>query len=104
MERQEQIRKMAQDICRLGKPCEKCSAYPDACKAVKYAERFYDADYHKKTENTVEVVRCRDCTKGHKKFIKNEEVVECQLYHHDDPRQYKDLMEYCSHGVRREEE
>lgn len=45
-----QIEEMAKDICKLGKPCEKCSAYPDACKAVKYAERFYNADYRKQSE------------------------------------------------------
>ena len=104
MEKQEQVKKMAQDICRLGKPCEKCSAYPDACKALTYAERFYDANYRKQTENTVEVVRCKDCIKGHKKFIRHQEVVECQMYHHDDSRQYKYPMHYCAHGMRREEE
>lgn len=44
-----QIEEMAKDICKLGKPCEKCSAYPDACKAVKYAERFYNAGYRKQS-------------------------------------------------------
>lgn len=35
MTEQKQIEEMAKDICKLGKPCEECSAYPDACKAVK---------------------------------------------------------------------
>ena len=52
--------------------------------------------------DVVEVVRCKDCTKGFRKFIGKTDVVECQLYHHDDKRQYKDPMDYCSHGVRRE--
>ena len=46
----QQIDEMAKDICKLGKPCSECSAYPDACKAVKYAERFYTADYRKQIE------------------------------------------------------
>ena len=49
-----QIDEMARDICRLGKPCEKCSAYPDACNAVKYAERFYTAGYRKQEWISVE--------------------------------------------------
>lgn len=58
------------------------------------------------TENVdvVEVVRCKDCTRGFRKFIGKTETVECQLYHHDDKRQYKDPMDYCSHGVRREKD
>lgn len=54
--------------------------------------------------DAVEVVRCKDCTRGFGKFIRHERVVECQLYHHDDKRQYKDPMDYCSHGVRREKD
>lgn len=53
-------------------------------------------------EDVVKVVRCKDCGRGHGKFLRNEPVIECQLFHHDDPRQYKDLMDYCSHGVRRD--
>lgn len=54
--------------------------------------------------DAVEVVRCKDCTRGFGKFIRHDKVVECQLYHHDDKRQYKDPMDYCSHGVRREKD
>lgn len=53
--------------------------------------------------DAVEVVRCKDCTRGFRKFLGKTDVVECQLYHHDDKRQYKDPMEFCSSGVRREE-
>ena len=51
----------------------------------------------------VEVVRCKDCMKGFTKFIKNEKYIECQLYHHEDKRQYKDEMDFCSHGVRKDD-
>lgn len=51
----------------------------------------------------VEVVRCKNCTRGFRKFLGKTEVIECQLYHHDDKRQYKDPMAFCSSGVRREE-
>ena len=54
--------------------------------------------------DAVEVVRCKDCTKGFRKFLGKTDVVECQCYHHDDKRQYKDPMDYCSHGVRREKD
>lgn len=73
--KEEKIKEMAQDICRLGKPCENCSAYPDACKAVKYAERFYDANYGKQHEaewkkvyqnNIAAVYECSRC--GHLSF------------------------------------
>lgn len=53
--------------------------------------------------DAVEVVRCKDCVRGFRKFLGKTDVVECQLYHHDDKRQYKDPMEFCSSGVRREE-
>ena len=58
-----QIEEMAKDICKLGKPCEKCSAYPDACKAVKYAERFYTAGYRKQSEGEWYEGICTNC--GH---------------------------------------
>ena len=92
MTEQQQIEKMAQDICRLGKPCEKCSAYPDACKAVKYAEKFYNAGYRKQRENTVEVVGCKDCTyrDGEEDLCGN---IYCGLH---DGRFDKDG--YCSYG------
>ena len=61
-----QIEEIAKDICKLGKPCEKCSAYPDACKAVKYAERFYTAGYRKQKEGhwyiaEYEYLTCSEC-------------------------------------------
>ena len=51
--------------------------------------------------DVVEVCRCKDCTRGFAKFLKKEKVIECQLFRYDDPRQYKDPMDYCSHGVRK---
>lgn len=40
------------------------------------------------------VTRCKDCIK----------CIACQLYHYDDKRQFKDLMDYCSYGQRKEGE
>lgn len=54
--------------------------------------------------DVVPVVRCKDCIRGFTKFIKNEKVIECQLFNYDDSRQFKDLMDYCSHGVKNEGE
>ena len=64
--------------------------------ATQFLDNIPDADVDK-------VVRCKDCDRGHLKHKKMEPVIECQFYHHDDPRQYKGLMDYCSHGVRKEE-
>lgn len=80
-----------------------CTHATIECRLCKEARALIAQGYIRKTESTVEVVRCKDCTKGHKKFLKHQEVVECQLHHHDDPRQYKDPMHYCGHGTRREE-
>ena len=52
--------------------------------------------------DVVEVVRCKDCRRGFKKYIGNNACVECSLFRYDDTRQYKDYMDFCSHGVRRE--
>ncbi len=53
--------------------------------------------------DVVEVCRCKDCIRGRKKFSRyGEPLVECQLYHYNDTRQYKGEMDYCSQGVSRE--
>ena len=57
--------------------------------------------HYKSTVDVAEVVRCKNCIRGFEKFIKGEKYIECQLYHHEDKRQYKDVMDYCSHGVRK---
>lgn len=50
-------------------------------------------------------VFCKDCMSGRKKHLpRMGETVECQKYHHEDPRQYKNLFDYCSQGVRRVED
>ena len=72
----------------------------------KYCEGLFEATEiieNTETVDAVKVVRCKDCTRGFRKFIGKTDMVECQLYHHDDKRQYKDPMEFCSSGVRREE-
>ncbi len=45
-----QIEEMVKDICKIERPCKECSAYPGACKAVRYAERFYHASYRKTSD------------------------------------------------------
>lgn len=50
MSRDKQIEGMVKDICKIEKPCKECFAYPDACKAVRYAERFYHAGYRKASD------------------------------------------------------
>lgn len=70
---------------------------------------FWHMDAHEVDPNTIVAVNdglvfCKDCISGRKKhFPKMGETVECQKYHHDDPRQYKNLFDYCSQGVRRDE-
>ena len=59
---------------------------------------------HAPTIDAVPVVRCKDCNRGHLKHMRGEPCIECQLFHYEDPRQYKDLMDYCSHGVRKDGE
>ncbi len=51
--------------------------------------------------DVVEVVRCRDCKIGFKKFVGGKELIECQRHAYDDPRQYKFLDDFCSYGVRK---
>lgn len=54
--------------------------------------------------NPISVVYCKDCKNGRRKYLtRMGETVECQKCHHDDPRQYKELLDYCSQGVRRKE-
>lgn len=53
--------------------------------------------------DVVEVVRCKDCIKGCRKFIGKTETVECQCYYYMDTRKFKDPMDFCSHGARKEQ-
>ena len=55
MSKDKQIEEMAQDICKGRRNCAKCTAYPDACKAVEYAERYYTAGYRKADEVSREI-------------------------------------------------
>ena len=71
---------------------------------------FWWQDVHEVDPNTLVAVNdclvfCKDCMSGRKKFLPHfGEMVECQKYHHEDPRQYKNLFDYCSQGVRRDED
>ena len=55
------------------------------------------------TGEVEEVVRCKDCDRGHRTTIGKTDVVVCHRYFHEDIRGYKDPMNYCSHGVRKEQ-
>lgn len=67
------------------------------------AEYEYMKEQEKKEKpDVVEVVRCKDCTKGHRKLIRKTDMVECQCYYYLDTRKFKDPMDFCSHGVRKE--
>lgn len=70
---------------------------------------FWWMDVHEVDPATLEAVNdsivfCKDCMSGRKKHLPRiGDTVECQKYNYDDPRQYKNLFDYCSQGVRREE-
>ncbi len=70
--------------------------------ACEIKQGFADMVCEAPTIDAVPVVRCRDCNRGHLKHMRGDPCIECQLFHHEDPRQYKDLMDYCSHGVRKD--
>lgn len=69
---------------------------------------FWHMDVHEVDPNTLEAVNdslvfCKDCAHGRVKFFqKMGETVECQKYNYDNPRQYKNLFDYCSQGIRRD--
>lgn len=60
MSREKQIEEMARAMCPFSKNtlCRECS---DECFYKDYAEKAYNADYRKQSEDNVEVVRCKDC-------------------------------------------
>ncbi len=54
----EQIEEIAKYLCKSYSPY--CSMCPD-CYAEEEATALYNAGYRKQSENTVKVVRCKDC-------------------------------------------
>ena len=44
------IEEMARDICRVKQNCNDVCYPINSCRALKYAERFYDAGYRKQSE------------------------------------------------------
>ena len=83
---------------------DECHNYPRECDLCIISSDSVNPHPYFEDRDLVEVVRCKDCTRGFRKFLGKTAVVECQLYHHDDKRQYKDPSDYCSHGVRREKD
>ena len=94
----EQIKEMAQLMC------EDCAASGTHCPTelcddvVQQAQVLYNAGYRKQSEDTVEVVRCKDCR--HCKFNSCSETYKC------DRRVYftETVAEdgFCSYGERKE--
>jgi hypothetical protein len=50
MSREKQIEEMARDICRVKQSCNDVCHPINSCRALKYAERFYNAGYRKQSE------------------------------------------------------
>ena len=73
-------------------------------------DTFWTRDVHEVDPNTLDavddrIVYCKDCMNGRKKYLPNMvAAVECQKYDCEDPRQYRNLLDYCSRGVRRIED
>ena len=47
MSKEKQIEEMAKDICRVKQSCNDVCHPINSCRALKYAERFYNAGYRK---------------------------------------------------------
>lgn len=61
MSKEKQIEEMAQTICN-GCHCHDKCVIDGICDAVlENANTLYNAGYRKQSENTADVVRCRDC-------------------------------------------
>ena len=50
MSKEIQIEEMARDICRVKQSCNDVCHPTNSCRALKYAERFYNAGYRKQSE------------------------------------------------------
>jgi hypothetical protein len=50
MSKEKQIEEMARDICRVKQNCNDVCHPINSCRALKYAERFYNAGYRKQSE------------------------------------------------------
>ena len=65
MSREKQIEEMARTMCRNYQPNGNCFAGDELCGlecVYGYcAERIYCAGYRRQSEDTVEVIRCKDC-------------------------------------------
>ena len=54
MSREIELKRMAKDICHLDRPCDLCMMSFE-CKAMTYAERFYNTGYRKASEVAGEI-------------------------------------------------
>ena len=57
-----QVEEMAMVICSNCVVSKRCRFYKKPCSAIKAeCEALYNAGYRKQSEDTVEIVRCKDC-------------------------------------------
>ena len=93
MDEKVQIEEMSKTICSHYEPnhlgCGRC---PD-CWARDEAKKLHAAGYRKQSEDTVEVVRCKDCI--------NRVEFDTNKYHCELTGYYCGEMGYCSDGVRK---
>lgn len=65
IDKEKQIEEMARDICRVKQSCNDVCHPINNCRALKYAERFYNAGYRKQIEGEwvrrVEYNSIEDC-------------------------------------------
>lgn len=61
MSKEKQIEEMAKILCGMKNGCDGCMWDKVHCNERNYSEEIYNAGYRKQNENTVEVVRCKDC-------------------------------------------
>lgn len=55
------VEEMADNICEIQNKGMKCAVCDTGCDCRMFAEALYNAGYRRQSENTVEVVRCKDC-------------------------------------------
>ena len=102
LNKEKQIEGMANDICKNGKPCSKCSAYPDACKAVHYAERFYNAGYRKASEVAREIfgeIENILAPTISALFMTSETLVDVSKSHISEEKAIKDIRNYLHNAI-----
>ena len=86
MSREKQIEEMARDICRVKQSCNDVCHPINSCRALKYAERFYNAGYRKQI-NAVWVERRCEFTDG-SQIVENYYCSNCFYEEGDNDKQF----------------